>query len=55
VDVYIQSVGWVNKVIEFKGNDWEMMDPTFASAFQDDDLTNSYIGNGDNYILEYVR
>lgn len=53
IDVYIQSVGWVEKAIEFKGSEWKLMDPTFASAGTDD--IQEYIGDGENYILEYVR
>ena len=30
------------------------MDPTFAAAETDQDL-QEYIGDGDNYITEYVR
>lgn len=54
IDVYIQSVGWVEKAIEFKGDEWKLMDPTFASTGTDESILE-YIGDGDNYILEYVR
>lgn len=55
VDIFIESIGWVRRAVEFKGNEWEMMDPTFAAAFGNDKLTNDYIGDGENYSLEYVR
>ena len=55
VDVYIESVGWVRKAVQFNGNEWEMMDPTFAAAIGDDELTNDYIGDGENYSLQYIR
>jgi transglutaminase-like putative cysteine protease len=54
IDVYIQSIGWVEKAVEFKGNEWNLLDPTFASAL-DEQTAADYIGNGDNYILQYVR
>lgn len=54
IDVYIQSVGWVERAVEFNGDEWKLMDPTFAAAETDQDL-QEYIGDGDNYITEYVR
>ncbi len=55
VDIFIESVGWVRHAVEFNGNEWEMMDPTFAAALGDDELTNDYVGDGENYSLQYVR
>lgn len=55
IDVYIESIGWVEHAIEFNGNEWKLMDPTFASAADDPDLIQDYIGNGENYTLQYVR
>lgn len=54
IDVYIQSVGWVEKAVKFSGSEWELMDPTFASTDSDESI-QEYIGDGDNYTLEYVR
>ena len=54
IDVYIQSIGWVEKAVEFKGNEWKLMDPTFASTGTDEAILE-YIGDGDNYITEYIR
>lgn len=55
IDVYIQSIGWVERVVEFNGDEWNFMDPTFASAGSDNEAIQEYIGDGDNYILQYVR
>ena len=54
VDVYIKEMGWVDNFIYFDGVSWKLMDPTFAAAETDQDL-QEYIGDGDNYITEYVR
>jgi transglutaminase-like putative cysteine protease len=54
VDVYIESIGWVEKAVEFKGNEWKLLDPTFSAALSENQAAD-YIGNGDNYILQYVR
>lgn len=55
IDVYIQSMGWVEHAVEFNGSEWKLMDPTFASAVNDSDLIQDYVGNGENYTLQYVR
>lgn len=55
IDVYIESIGWIEHAIEFNGNEWKLMDPTFASAVSDPDLIQDHIGNGENYTLQYVR
>ncbi len=55
VDVYIESVGWVRKAVQFTGNEWELMDPTFAATLGSDELTNDYVGDGENYSLQYIR
>ena len=54
IDVYIHSIGWVEKAIEFKGDEWKLMDPTFASTSTDETILE-YIGDVENYILEYIR
>lgn len=32
ISVYVQGTGWVNNIIQFNGNSWKLMDPTFAST-----------------------
>ncbi len=55
VDIYIESMGWVENAIEFNGDEWNLMDPTFAAAIEDADLIREYVGDGSNYALQYVR
>lgn len=55
IDVYIESIGWVDNAIEFDGTEWKLMDPTFAAAIGDEDILQQYIGDGENYTLQYVR
>ena len=50
---YIDGVGWVNGLIHFDGTDWSLMDPTFAASNSADYL-ESFIGDGDNYVLKYI-
>lgn len=32
ISVYVSGTGWVNGIIQFNGNTWKLMDPTFAST-----------------------
>ncbi|MCR4902479.1 MAG: transglutaminase domain-containing protein [Butyrivibrio sp.] len=53
LSTYIEDVGWVNGIIEFDGNSWKLMDPTFASNTSDDSLKN-FIGDGENYSTKFI-
>ena len=55
IDVYIESMGWIDNAIEFNGEDWNLLDPAFAASAQDSEIVNDYIGDGDNYTLQYIR
>lgn len=32
ISTYTEETGWVNNIIYFDGNNWKLMDPTFASS-----------------------
>lgn len=53
INVYIQNVGWVDNFIYFDGQNWQLMDPTFASTGKQSDTVKQYIGNGANYQAKY--
>ena len=55
ISVYVDEVGWIDKIIEFSGDGWTRMDPTFASTGSDDPAILEYIGDGKNYIVQYIR
>ena len=55
VSVYIRSKGWVDKAVEFSGDSWSRMDPTFDSNSDDKETIQQYIGNDDNYIVQFTR
>lgn len=55
VSVYIRSKGWVDKAVEFSGDSWSRMDPTFDSNSDDEENIQQYIGNDDNYIVQFTR
>lgn len=55
VSVYIRSKGWVDKAVEFSGDSWSRMDPTFDSNSDDEETIQQYIRNDDNYIVQFTR
>ncbi|MGI6193012.1 MAG: transglutaminase-like domain-containing protein [Christensenellales bacterium] len=52
-EVYIEGEGWVVKQVHFAGEEWKLMDPTFASAGKNSTKINRFIGNGSNYSTKY--
>lgn len=55
IDVYIRSRGWVNHAISFDGESWNRMDPTFDSNADDQEEIQVYIGDGNNYTVQFTR
>ncbi len=55
ISVYIEDKGWIDKIIEFSGDSWTRMDPTFASGNDNNKKILEYIGDGSNYTLQYTR
>ena len=51
ISVYTADTGWLNGIIEFDGNVWTLVDPTFG-ANTDDKTLKKFIGDGSNYILQ---
>lgn len=52
ISVYTKETGWVDKIIEFDGKNWSLMDPTLA-ANNDSRAVKKYIGDGSNYTVKY--
>lgn len=55
ISVYVEEVGWIDRLIEFTGDGWTRMDPTFASNSKNKDSILKYIGDGSNYNVQYSR
>lgn len=53
ISVYIEEVGWIDRLIEFTGDAWTRMDPTFASSSGNSEQILKYVGDGANYQLQY--
>ena len=52
ISVYTKETGWVDKIIEFDGKSWSLMDPTLA-ANNSSSSVKKYIGDGSNYTVKY--
>lgn len=52
ISVYVSEIGWIDKVIEFDGTHWSLMDPTLA-ANNSASAVKKYIGDGSNYTVKY--
>lgn len=55
ISVYVDELGWIDKLIEFTGDGWTRMDPTFASSGNSSSSILKYIGDGSNYTLQYLH
>ena len=53
ISCYVEEIGWVDRIIEFDGKNWSLMDPTLA-ANNDRDAVQNYIGDGSNYTVKYI-
>lgn len=53
ISIYIQNVGWLNGIIEFDGQNWTLVDPTFGAS-TDDKTLKKIINKESNYILQKV-
>ena len=49
----IDDKGWVDDIIQFNGNTWQIMDPTLA-ATNDSAAVKKYIGDGSHYVVKYT-
>ncbi len=51
ISAYIDDIGWINGVIEFDGNTWNLLDPTFASTSKS---PKNFITTDSKYLIKYV-
>lgn len=54
LNVYTKETGWIDGIISFDGNKWQLMDPTFASTAKSNKDVVSYITNSSNYTAKYL-
>lgn len=53
ISTYIDDKGWVDDIIQFNGDTWQIMDPTLA-ATNDGAAVKKYIGDGSHYVVKYT-
>lgn len=53
LSVYFETEGWIDDMIEVKGNCWSLFDPTMASTANRTTLESFLSKKEDNYILKY--
>ena len=54
LNVYLSGQGWVEKIIYFDGENWTLMDPTFASTGKNSTAVQKYITDDTNYTQKYA-
>ena len=53
VSTYIDDKGWVDDIIQFDGDTWQIMDPTLA-ATNDSAAVKKSVGDGSHYVVKYT-
>lgn len=53
ISTYIDDKGWVDDIIQFNGDTWQIMDPTLA-ATNDSAAVKKYVGDGSHYVVKYT-
>ena len=48
ISVYSEETGWINDMIQFDGNEWRIMDPTFAATGGQAEAAQ-FVGTGANH------
>ena len=55
ISVWLEGKGWIDNIIEFRGDGWTRMDPTFAAGNGNSEQILRYIGDDSNYTPQYIR
>ena len=53
ISTYIDDKGWVDDIIQFDWDTWQIMDPTLA-ATNDSAAVKKYVGDGSHYVVKYT-
>ena len=53
ISTYIDDKGWVDDIIQFNGDSWQIMDPTLV-ATNDSAAVKKYVGDGSHYVVKYT-
>jgi transglutaminase-like putative cysteine protease len=53
ISVFSEETGWIDGAIFFDGENWQLMDPTFASTASNSASLAEFIGDGSNYTVKF--
>jgi len=53
ISVYSEESGWMDNIIFFDGQDWQLMDPTVGASVSSSSSLLDYIGDGTNYVAKF--
>ena len=55
ISVFSEETGWVDGAVFFDGENWMLMDPTFASTANNAAALQQFIGDGNNYTVLFLH
>ena len=55
ISTYLKDKGWVDNVIEFDGDSWQLMDPTMISEAKTQAEKKQVMKDSRDYMVQYVR
>ena len=54
ISVFSVEEGWLDNAIFFDGNEWRLVDPTFAASVSANEMSQ-FIGDGTNYVAKFMH
>ena len=54
INVHSEDTGWINGIIQFDGEVWTLMDPTFESTAGNSAALQDFIGDGSGYYAKFL-
>ena len=55
ISTYLKDKGWVDNVVEFDGDSWQLMDPTMISEAKTQAEKKQVMKDSRDYMVQYVR
>ena len=55
ISTYLKEKGWVDNIIEFNGDTWQLMDPTMTAASSTEAEKKQVMKDSESYMVQYVR
>ncbi len=55
ISTYLKDKGWVDNIIEFNGDSWQLMDPTMTAASTTEAEKKQVSKDSQEYMVQYVR